>query len=222
MLTLTGTIMGKYMKQASAPARLHPRRSAGRPGRHGDDGGHGLARHRRPHQEPRDRAGAPGPDRPAADRAGAVGGRPARAAGQPQHRAAHRLRRRQPRADAPGATGLQVVVWSLREGSLWRWESPSVRTVQDLEEPTPARPAAAGPGQPGAACLRRRGRLAVLLLLGQCLEQLPVHRRHRQAATPARSTPTSHTPAGLRIAMQFAEGSGLTGTLTRELEVTVR
>jgi general secretion pathway protein J len=30
------------------------------------------------------------------------------------------------------------------------------------------------------------------------------------------------TPSGLRIAMQFAEGSGLSGTLTRELEVTVR
>ena len=29
--------------------------------------------------------------------------------------------------------GLQVIVWSLREGSLWRWESPSVRTVQDLD-----------------------------------------------------------------------------------------
>ena len=32
-----------------------------------------------------------------------------------------------------GNGGLQVVVWSLREGSLWRWESPGVRTVQELD-----------------------------------------------------------------------------------------
>ena len=33
---------------------------------------------------------------------------------------------------------------------------------------------------------------------------------------------TQPVPSGLRIAMQFAEGSGLAGTLTRELEVTAR
>jgi len=29
-------------------------------------------------------------------------------------------------------------------------------------------------------------------------------------------------PTGLRVAMQFADGSGLSGAVTRELEVTVR
>ena len=44
-----------------------------------------------------------------------------------------------------------------------------------------------------------------------------------QATTgPVNPKASSQTPAGLRIAMQFAEGSGLVGTLTRELEVTVR
>ena len=127
------------------------------------------------------------------------------------------------------ATGLQVVVWSLREGSLWRWESPALRTVQDLEDQ------------------RQRG-------LQQLAQRNPALRAFDGVAgwqfycfwgnawsncqstggtangTNASNTTTgpinpknaTQTPSGLRIAMQFAEGSGMVGTLTRELEVTVR
>ena len=38
----------------------------------------------------------------------------------------------------------------------------------------------------------------------------------------AQQPQTQAPPTGLRVAMQFAEGSALTGSLTRELEVTVR
>ena len=117
--------------------------------------------------------------------------------------------------------GLQVVVWSLREGSLWRWESPPLRTVQDLEDQ------------------RQRG-------LQQLAQRNPALRAFEGVAgwqfycywgnawSNCQSTGTAANgpigpvkannpmPAGLRIAMQFAGGSGLTGTLTRELEVTIR
>jgi general secretion pathway protein J len=120
-------------------------------------------------------------------------------------------------------TGLQVVVWSLREGSLWRWESPAQRTVQDLEDQ------------------RQRG-------LQQLAQRNPALRAYDGVAAwqfycywgnawsncqstggsgnnnagPVNPQTPIQPPAGLRVAMQFAEGSGLAGTLTRELEVTVR
>jgi len=116
------------------------------------------------------------------------------------------------------AAGLQLVVWSLREGSLWRWESPALRTVQDLE------------------AQRQRG-------LQQLAQRNPALRAFDGVAGwqfycywgnawsncqstgstgPVNPAKPTQPPAGLRIAMQFAEGSGLAGTLTRELEVTVR
>lgn len=121
--------------------------------------------------------------------------------------------------------GLQVVVWSLRESALWRWESPAQRTVQDLE------------------AQRQRG-------LQQLAQRNPALRAFDGVAGwqfycfwgnawsncqstggadpstggtgPANPRTANQPPQGLRIAMQFAEGSGLAGTLTRELEVTVR
>ncbi len=117
--------------------------------------------------------------------------------------------------------GLQVVVWSLRESSLWRWESPPQRTVQDLEDQ------------------RQRG-------LQQLAQRNPALRAFDGVAAwqfycywgnawsncqstggdanngPINLRATTQPPAGLRVAMQFREGSGLAGTLTRELEVTVR
>lgn len=114
------------------------------------------------------------------------------------------------------AAGLQVVVWSLREGSLWRWESPPQRSIENLEDQ------------------RQRG-------LQQLAQRNPALRAFDGVAgwqfycywgnawSNCQSTGdqgpqknSNPTPAGLRVAMQFAEGSGLAGTLTRELEVTVR
>ena len=109
-----------------------------------------------------------------------------------------------------GAAGLQVVVWSLREASLWRWESPPVLTVQALESQ------------------RQRG-------LQQLAQRNPALRAFDGVAgwqfycfwgnawsncqsTGENTGPVSlrganTPPSGLRIAMQFGEGSGLAGTL---------
>ncbi|MFG6441621.1 PulJ/GspJ family protein [Roseateles sp. LKC17W] len=120
---------------------------------------------------------------------------------------------------SPG--GLQVVVWSLREGSLWRWESPSVRTVQDLQaqrdsgiqqlaQRNPALRAFDGVAGWQFACFWTNA-------WANCQST-----GNTASVGPANPNATTQPPSGLRIAMQFAEGSGLNGTLTRELEVTVR
>ncbi|KQW51678.1 MULTISPECIES: type II secretion system protein J [unclassified Roseateles] len=117
--------------------------------------------------------------------------------------------------------GLQVVVWSLREGALWRWESPAQRTVQDLVNQR----------QLGLQQLAQRNP-ALRAFDGVAAWQFNCY--WGNAWSNCQSTGSSNdnagpqrpggnpAPAGLRIAMQFAEGSGLAGTLTRELEVTVR
>lgn len=116
------------------------------------------------------------------------------------------------------AAGLQVVVWSLREGSLWRWESPALRTVQDLEAQR----------QRGLQQLAQRNP-ALRAFDGVAGWQFNCYWGNawsncQSTGTTGPVNPSKQTqpPSGLRIAMQFAEGSGLTGTLTRELEVTVR
>ncbi len=117
--------------------------------------------------------------------------------------------------------GLQVVVWSLREGSLWRWESPAVRTVQDLQaqrdsgiqqlaQRNPALRAFDGVAGWQFACFWTNA-------WANCQST-----GNTASVGPANPNATTQPPSGLRIAMQFAEGSGLNGTLTRELEVTVR
>jgi len=118
------------------------------------------------------------------------------------------------------ANGLQVVVWSLRDGSLWRWESPPQRTMQDLEDQY----------QQGLQQLAERNP-ALRAFDGVAGWQLYCYwgnswsncqsTGNSNNAGPQRPT-NMQPPEGLRIAMQFAEGSSLSGTLTRELEVTVR
>ena len=117
--------------------------------------------------------------------------------------------------------GLQVVVWSLREGSLWRWESPSVKTVQELDNQR----------QLGLQQLAQRNP-ALRAFDGVAGWQFYCFWTNAWSncqstgnssnAGPVNTNNTTAPPSGLRISMQFAEGSGLVGTLTRELEVTVQ
>jgi len=112
--------------------------------------------------------------------------------------------------------GLQVVVWSLREGSLWRWESPALRTVQDLEDQR----------QRGLQQLAQRNP-ALRAFDGVAGWQFYCYWGNAWANCQSTGDQgpqkkDNPTPAGLRIALQFADGSGLAGTLTRALEVTVR
>ena len=121
------------------------------------------------------------------------------------------------------AAGLQVVVWSLREGSLWRWESPAVRTIQDLQSQRQRGLQQLAQRNPALRAFEGVGGWQFYCFWGNAWSNCQSTGGSGQAnAGPVNPRTSGQVPSGLRIAMQFAEGSGLAGTLTRELEVTVR
>ncbi|MFG6432375.1 PulJ/GspJ family protein [Roseateles sp. LYH14W] len=121
------------------------------------------------------------------------------------------------------ATGLQVVVWSLRDGSLWRWESPAQRTVEDLEDQRQRGLQQLTDRNPALRAFDGVSGWQLYCFWGNAWSNCQSTGGGPQADTgPVNPQTAGQPPAGLRIAMQFAEGSGLVGTLTRSLEITVR
>lgn len=119
--------------------------------------------------------------------------------------------------------GLQVVVWSLREGSLWRWESPALLTVQDLESQRQRGQQQLAQRNPALRAFDGVAGWQLYCFWGNAWSNCQsTGGTAGSAVGPVNPKARLQTPAGLRVAMQFAEGSGLVGTLTRELEVTVR
>ncbi|WP_422012519.1 PulJ/GspJ family protein [Roseateles sp.] len=116
--------------------------------------------------------------------------------------------------------GLQVVVWSLREGSIWRWESPALRTVEDLELQRQRGMQQLAQRNPALRAFDGVAGWQFYCFWGNawsnCLST------GNSDAGPTSSRTPIQVPSGLRIAMQFADGSGLNGTLMRELEVTAQ
>jgi general secretion pathway protein J len=120
-------------------------------------------------------------------------------------------------------TGLQVVVWSLREGSLWRWESPAQRTVEDLQAQRQRGLQQLTDRNPALRAFDGVSGWQLYCFWGNAWSNCQSTGGGPQAnAGPVNPQTAAQPPAGLRIAMQFAEGSGLVGTLTRSLEITVR
>lgn len=122
------------------------------------------------------------------------------------------------------ADGLQLVVWSLREGSVRRWESPAQRTVQDLEDQRQRGLQQLAQRNPALRAFDGVAAWQFYCFWGNAWSNCQSTGDTANANTgPVNPKPSAQqVPRGLRIAMQFAEGSGLSGTLTRELEVTVR
>jgi general secretion pathway protein J len=119
------------------------------------------------------------------------------------------------------ANGLQVVVWSLRDGSLWRWESPPQRTMQDLEDQYQQGQQQLAERNPALRAFDGVAGWQLYCYWGNAWSNCQSTGNSNNDAGPQRPA-NMQPPEGLRIAMQFAEGSSLSGTLTRELEVTVR
>lgn len=117
--------------------------------------------------------------------------------------------------------GLKVVVWSLREGSLWRWESPAQRTMQDLEDQHQRGLQQLAERNPALRTFDGVAGWQLYCYWGNAWSNCQSTGNNNSSTGPQRPG-NAQPPEGLRIAMQFAEGSGLIGTLTRELEVTVR
>lgn len=117
------------------------------------------------------------------------------------------------------ATGLQVVVWSLREGSVWRWESPALRSVPELETQRQLGLQQLAQRNPALRAFEGVSGWQFYCFWGNAWSNC-LSSADPTANGPARAAQA--VPSGLRLAMQFSEGSGLAGTLTREVEVTAR
>lgn len=117
--------------------------------------------------------------------------------------------------------GLQVVVWSLREGSLWRWESPALRTVQELVDQRQRGLQQLTQRNPALRTLDGVTDWQFYCFWGNAWSNCQSTGGNGTTG-PARPSTAGATPSGLRIALQFGEGSGLAGTLTRQMEITVR
>ena len=120
------------------------------------------------------------------------------------------------------ATGLQVVVWSLRDGSLWRWESPAQRTVEDLQDQRQRGLQQLTDRNPALRAFDGVSGWQLYCFWGNAWSNCQSTGGGPHATGPVSLRGSSQAPSGLRIAVQFAEGSGLVGTLTRSLEITVR
>jgi general secretion pathway protein J len=114
--------------------------------------------------------------------------------------------------------GLQVVVWSLREGTVYRWASAPLHTVtevvserqrgqQALAQRSQALPALQGVASWQFYCFRGNA-------WSNCLSSADENSPDNKTPTPQNAL-----PAGLRVQMQFAPGAGLNGSLVREIEV---
>jgi general secretion pathway protein J len=114
--------------------------------------------------------------------------------------------------------GLQVVVWSLREGSVYRWASAPLCTLNDV----------IGERQRGQQALAQRNQ-ALRALQGVASWQFYCYRGNAWSnclssaddAPGEDKSPAQKNvlPSGLRMQMQFAPGAGLNGSLVREIEL---
>ena len=116
--------------------------------------------------------------------------------------------------------GLQVVAWALRPGATdytwWRWASPAVTTVGELQENWLRTQQFQG-GEPGQ--LRTIDGLAtwqVYFYQGNTWSNCQSTGNLIAPVAGASAPPHQALPSGVRIVLEFAPGSGQTGTLTRD------
>jgi general secretion pathway protein J len=107
--------------------------------------------------------------------------------------------------------GLQVVVWSLRNGRWLRWAGQSATTQRTLQESwlSSQQLQGAEPSQLMVLGTEALGSISFAATHGNAHQRRRGVGRHR--------APTSAVlPNGVRLVRSFAPGSGLSGTLTRD------
>lgn len=114
--------------------------------------------------------------------------------------------------------GLQVVAWSLRNGEWMRWAGPAQTTVAGLTDDW-------------MRSQQLLGNEALQLRAISGLAQWQLYFFRNNAWTNAQSTGDvverppgggpgiAALPTGVRLVLTFADGSGMTGTLTRDVEL---
>jgi general secretion pathway protein J len=129
--------------------------------------------------------------------------------------------------------GLQVVVWSVRGGRLLRWEGPVTQTVGALTESVERSQQLLGQesaqlkaleGVAGWQLFFYRGNGWSNAQSSDDVAPAPASpippaapRAAASGALPPAPAPRALLPTGIRMVLQFGEGSGFNGPLTREI-----
>lgn len=115
---------------------------------------------------------------------------------------------------APG--GLQVVVWSLHEGRLLRWVGPPVTASRELQDSWMRSQQLQGTEAAQLVVLEGVSAWQVYFYRGNAWSN-PQSSGDIAAAAPGASAPAAQAlPSGVRVVLDFAEGSGYAGGLTRD------
>ena len=129
-----------------------------------------------------------------------------------------RLTRQQP-------LGMQVVVWSVRGGRLLRWEGPVTQTVAALTESVERSQQLQGEETSQLKALEGVTGWQIFYYRGNGWSNAQSSGDVVTVAAPAASAASGAAPAsaravlptGVRMVLQFGEGSGFNGPLTREI-----
>ena len=132
-----------------------------------------------------------------------------------------RLTRQQPQ-------GMQVVVWSARGGRLLRWEGPVVQTVAALTESAERSQQLSGQESSQLKALEGVTGWQLFYYRGNgwsnaqssddvATEAAPAPSAASAPSGAAPPAPKALLPTGVRMVVQFGEGSGFNGPLTREI-----
>jgi general secretion pathway protein J len=126
-----------------------------------------------------------------------------------------------------GPGGVQVVVWYLVDARLYRWASPAVTVVGDLQKYWLSAFQLSGKEAGSLLALEGLERMQIFCYSGSNLANCQSSRTQTSvlpvaagASTPA-TLQTQHQalPDAMRVQFSMAEGSGYNGTVTRELQV---
>jgi general secretion pathway protein J len=117
--------------------------------------------------------------------------------------------------------GLQLVVWSLRGGTWLRWAGPSVTTTRALQESWMSSQQFIG-NEPGqlrtltgisewqAYCFRGNA-------WSNCQSSADAAAPARPASGPGAGVPAADALKAVRVVLSFGEGSGFSGSITRQI-----
>ncbi|MEJ6006370.1 prepilin-type N-terminal cleavage/methylation domain-containing protein [Paucibacter sp. AS339] len=127
------------------------------------------------------------------------------------------------------AQGLQVVSWSVRSGTLYRWESKPAQTAAALDDsvqrasqllPQDSGQLRALEGISGWQLYCYRGNSwSNCLSTGNVQSAAPPASAASGVPLPPGNTQRQALPSGVRMVMQFAPSSGFNGALTRQIEL---
>jgi general secretion pathway protein J len=134
-----------------------------------------------------------------------------------------------------GDAGVQLVAWSLRDGSWLRWPGPQVRTTHELQDAWLRSLQLNGSEPQQLRALQGVAQWQVYFFRGNAWSNAQSSADVDQVRVPAppasgaggaagaggavAAAPRTVLPSGVRVVLDFADGSGFNGGLTRDIRL---